>query len=90
MKRYYIISFIIVITFFLSSCAGHTSRIQYEDKYIPDQDSQQYSFDFGASGGIAETQEGYYFLSGPGNRFLYFMIKRIIHRYKYALSQLFA
>jgi hypothetical protein len=76
MKRYYIISFIIVITFFLSSCAGHTSRIQYEDKYIPDQDSQQYSFDFGASGGIAETQEGYYFLSSPGNRFLYFYDKK--------------
>lgn len=65
------ILFIFVIIFF-SGCNNMTIS---SDDYVESQDSQ-YWFINKEYGGMAETETGYYFLSGPASSFLYFFDKQ--------------
>lgn len=75
MKTVCMVSTLIILAFIVTGCGS--AEIQYPDTYVFGQDSQ-YRYinkNMQVPGCIAEAPNGYYFLSGPSNNFLYFYDK---------------
>jgi hypothetical protein len=68
-KLLFVITFLVVMV-----CGCSNSKLVYSDNYVAGQDAQ-YGIINGYNGSIAEVNEGYYFLSGPGCSFLYYFDK---------------
>ena len=65
---------VLIAVVLFSGCSSHA--IKYSDKYVSGQDSEYWYY---ASPSLecpmADTEDGYYYMNGPANQFLYYMDK---------------
>lgn len=74
MKKNVVFAVVLVILWIMSGCASAPANLG--DTYLLGQDDQYYFNKNAQNQSMADTNDGYYFFSGPDSAFLYYMDKK--------------